>query len=118
MKNQSQEDWKIFKIMSGYQKVAKVEEIPLGKMKSVEIGFDRFIICHTEEGFFALVDECSHDGAPISDGRVDREGNVVCPRHGARFECKSGEVKAPPAVTAIDTFPVKVEDGDIYINID
>ena len=104
--------------MSGFIKVAALDDIPVGKMKPFEIGFDRIVICRTEAGVFALTDECSHDGAPISDGRIDRQQNIVCPRHGARFNCQSGEVVAPPAVTGIDTFQVKIENDEIYVLLD
>ena len=104
--------------MGQYKKAAHIDEIPPGKMKSVELEFNQIVICHTEDGFFALSNECSHDSAPISNGRISREGQIVCPRHGARFDCKSGEVKAPPAVVGIDTYEIKIENDEIFILVD
>ncbi len=104
--------------MGQFQKVASINDIPLGKMKSFTVGYDKIVICHTENGFYAVEDNCSHDSAPISDGYIDAQGNIVCARHGAKFDCRSGDVKAPPAVVGLETFELKIENNEIYINID
>lgn len=104
--------------MAGFVKVAHIDEIPLRRMKSFDINFGNIVVCHTEDGFFALSDKCSHDSAPISTGRIDRKGQIVCPRHGARFDCKTGNVTHPPAVVGIDTFELKIENDEIYVSID
>jgi len=103
--------------MPDFVKVATVDEIPLGKMKSCEAKHSRVVVCHMSDGFYALADECTHDGAPISTGRVRGE-EVVCPRHGAKFDVRTGAVTAPPAIVGIDTFEVKVEGNDIFVLLD
>lgn len=103
--------------MDGFKKVAKLDDIPENGMKSFEIDFEKIIICRTEDGVYALTDECSHDSAPISLGHIEN-CQVVCPRHGARFDIKSGDVKAPPAVVGIDTYEVKIDGDDIYVKLD
>lgn len=103
--------------MDGFTKVATLDQIPEGGMKGFEINFEKIIICRSEDGVFALADECSHDSAPISMGHVEN-CQVVCPRHGARFDIKSGEVKGPPAVVGIDSYEVKVDGNDIYVKLD
>lgn len=103
--------------MAKFVKVARISDIPEGKLKGFEVGFNRFVIAHTADGFFALADECSHDSAPIADGRV-RGSEIMCTRHGARFDVKTGAVTAPPAIVPIDTFPLKVEGDDIYVELD
>ncbi len=100
--------------MAEFKKVASVNDIPAGSMKAFEIRHNRFVVCNTGDGVFAVVDECSHDSAPISAGEL-RGDEVVCPRHGARFNVKDGSVKAPPAIVPIDTYDVKVEGEDIYV---
>ncbi len=103
--------------MSEYVKVATVEEIPPGTMKTFEMGFNRFIVAHTGEVFFALVDECSHDGAPIGDGEL-KDHEIVCPRHGARFDIRTGEVTAPPALVPVDCLDLKVNGNDILVRLE
>jgi 3-phenylpropionate/trans-cinnamate dioxygenase ferredoxin subunit len=100
--------------MKEYLKVATADEIPIGSMKSVAVGNRRIVIYHAEDGFYAMADECSHDYAPISTGHVS-DGQIVCPRHGARFDIRTGEVKSPPAVVGIDTYETRVEEGHIFV---
>ena len=103
--------------MGEFVKVATVDDIPVGEMKSVRARHARVVVCHLEDGFFAMADECSHDYVPISTGWV-RGDNVICPRHGAEFDIRTGAAKSPPAVAGIDVFETKVEDGDVYVMVD
>ncbi len=103
--------------MSKFKKVATTADIPNGGMKAFHIGHDRIIVCNIGNKFYALLDECTHDSAPISSGNI-QNNEVVCPRHGARFEIQTGEVKAPPALVPLDTYEVKIEDNDIYIKLE
>ncbi len=100
--------------MAGFVRVATVDDIPLGKLKGFEVGRHKFVLAHSQEGFFAVADECTHDGAPISSGRV-RGSEIMCTRHGARFDLKTGAVTAPPAVVPIDILTVKVDGADILV---
>jgi 3-phenylpropionate/trans-cinnamate dioxygenase ferredoxin subunit len=103
--------------VGNFVRVAAVEDIPEGTMKAYEIQHYRFVVAHAASGFFATADECTHDGAPIADGRL-KGTEIVCARHGARFDVKSGAVLGPPAVVPIDTFEVKVENGEVYVYLD
>lgn len=103
--------------MGEFFKVAKTDEIPVGTFKSVEVDFDRILIVHTEDRFYALADECSHDAGTISEGSLSGH-EVVCPRHGARFDVTTGAVTAPPAVVPIDTYEMKIEGNDIMVRLD
>ena len=100
--------------MAGFVRVAAADEIPIGALKGFEIGRHRFVVAHSAEGYFAVVDECTHDGAPISSGRV-RGNDIMCTRHGGRFDLKTGAVTAPPAIVPIDTLTVKVDGADILV---
>ena len=102
--------------MAEWIRVAAADEIPVGAMKAVEHRYHRLVLCHAESGFHAVADECSHDFAPISTGRFEN-GEIVCPRHGARFDM-NGYPTAPPAVAPIDTYEVKVEGNDIFVQLD
>ncbi len=83
-------------------------------MKTFELAHTRFVIAHTAEGFFAVADECSHDGGPIGEGNI-LDNEVRCPRHGARFDLRTGAVTAPPALVPIDSYRVKVENGELFV---
>ena len=83
-------------------------------MKAFEVEHTGIVIGNVDGKFYAFQDECSHDSAPISTGHLIGK-EIVCPRHGARFDIKSGAVTGPPAVAPIDTFEIKIEGEDIYI---
>jgi len=102
--------------MEGYVKVTTTGEIPLGEMRAFEVGSDRVLVAHTDKGFFAVLDECSHDSNTLSNGRLE-SNEIVCPRHGARFDVETGAVKAPPALVPIDTIEIKVEGEDIFVRL-
>jgi 3-phenylpropionate/trans-cinnamate dioxygenase ferredoxin subunit len=103
--------------MGEFKKVARVEDIPTGKVKGFQVGFDKIVICNTGEGFYAVPDECTHESLPLNQARL--KGNILmCPHHGARFDVTSGAVTHPPAIVPIETYQLKVENGDIYIKLD
>lgn len=103
--------------MGSFVRAASIDEIPEGSLKAFEIGYTRFVIAHTAEGFFAVADECTHDGEPIHTGRVRGE-EIMCTRHGARFHLHTGAVAAPPAIVPIETFQLKVEGNDILVYLE
>lgn len=63
---------------------------------------------------YAIEDICSHDGTEIASGMVVGD-EIICPRHGARFCIKTGEVKSAPAYESIASFPVRIENGKIQV---
>ena len=96
--------------------VAKASEIPVGEFKPVEAGGKRLLICHTEGGFFAVDDTCTHDDGPLADGWLDGTA-IECPRHGARFDVTTGKVLCLPAAMPISTYEVKVEGDTIQVKV-
>jgi len=64
----------------------------------------------------ALMDQCSHEEYPLSDGELDGD-LIVCAYHGARFEACTGARKALPAVRPVRSFPVEIRDGDVYVDL-
>ena len=95
---------------------AKTSEIAVGAFKPVQVSGKRLLICHTEAGFYAIDDTCTHDDGPLADGWL--EGNEIeCPRHGARFDVTSGKVICLPAAVPIHSYPVQVEGDEIKVNV-
>ncbi len=67
----------------------------------------------------AIEDRCSHDDGPLAEGGLDAEAGVaVCPRHGARIDIRTGRPLTLPAVLPVDTFPVRIEDGRVVVELD
>ena len=96
--------------MSGFTTVAKVSELPPGKMLVVSVAEERVVLCNVDGKIFAVEDRCSHDDGTLSDGELIG-AEIECPRHGARFDVKTGAVTCPPAVRPIRHFQVQI-DGD------
>jgi 3-phenylpropionate/trans-cinnamate dioxygenase ferredoxin component len=67
--------------------------------------------------YVAVANVCSHDGGEIAGGEVT-DGQIVCPRHGARFCLKTGAVLCAPAYEDIPVFPVRVDAGRIWVGDD
>lgn len=75
---------------------------------------DEILVARVGDEVFAVANECSHDRRGFEGGCVE-DGQIVCPRHGARFCLKTGAVKAPPAYLDIDVYPVRIEDQWIEV---
>jgi 3-phenylpropionate/trans-cinnamate dioxygenase ferredoxin subunit len=96
--------------------IAPASELPNGERMFVDIGDIPIVIFNIAGGLFAIGDVCTHDDGPLGDG--DIEGfNVVCPRHGAEFDVRTGKVTSMPAVVDIPAYPVRVVDGMIELGV-
>jgi len=100
--------------MTQFIKVARVEEIPPGTKKTVEVEGVEVVIANVDGEFYAVEDVCTHDGGPLGDGEL--EGcQLICPRHGARFDVRTGKALTLPAFEPVASYAVKVQDGDILV---
>ena len=99
-----------------FVKVGKAADVPAGTAKVYEVGDRAIAVCNVDGTFYAIDDVCTHDEASLEQGFL--EGcEIECPRHGARFDVRTGDVTALPAVVPIDTFPVRVEGDDIELDV-
>jgi len=96
--------------------VASVNDLPAGERLFVEIDDQTIVVFNVAGQYYAIADLCSHDDGPLGDGEV--EGiEIICPRHGARFDLRDGKVLALPAVEDIPAYPIRVVDGAIEIGL-
>ena len=103
--------------MSGFVKAASVGDIPPGTVGYAEIDGVRLAICNADGQFYAIDDVCTHDGGPLDQGAL-QGFNIECPRHGARFDVRTGKVTALPAIIPIGTYTVKVEGDSVLVDVD
>ena len=76
-----------------------------------------YAIFKLEDGVYCLDNVCSHEYSPLAEGMV-LDGDVFCPKHGSRFDIRTGDVKDYPATSPVKTFEATVdEDGDVYIKV-
>jgi nitrite reductase/ring-hydroxylating ferredoxin subunit len=88
--------------------VAKTDEIPVGKMKHVEVNGKEIMIANVDGKYFALGDRCGHSSALLSMGSIDKN-LVTCPLHGAQFDLTTGrKIREPiliPPGLSLDNIP-------------
>jgi 3-phenylpropionate/trans-cinnamate dioxygenase ferredoxin subunit len=104
-------------IMAEWVKVAEVGELDPGQKKQVDLEGLAVALFNVNGEYYAIEDVCTHDGAPLAHGRFRGE-EVTCPRHGARFNVKSGAALCMPAFEPVETYPVKIEGNDILVEVD
>jgi 3-phenylpropionate/trans-cinnamate dioxygenase ferredoxin subunit len=99
--------------------ICRLEELPPGERKLVEWEDLEIGIFNCAGELLAIEDRCSHDDGDLVAGELDTEQcTVECPRHGSRFDLRTGKPLTLPAYVPIDTFPVSVEDGVIKLEVD
>ncbi|MCA1668866.1 MAG: non-heme iron oxygenase ferredoxin subunit [Thermomicrobia bacterium] len=93
-----------------YVTVARVDEIPDGGRKVIELGETYVLVVNIGGDYFAIEDVCTHDGNELSDGLIE-DHTIECSRHGAVFDFCTGRGTFP-AVMPVATYPVRIE-GDV-----
>ena len=99
-----------------YFKIAKAVDVPDGERLFFEIEGKPIVLFSLKGEYLAIADVCSHDDGPVGEGELDGE-EIVCPRHGARFDIRSGKVLSFPAVKDIPVYPVRVNEEYIEVGI-
>ena len=100
--------------MAEFITVATVDEIPPGERLVVEIARRWVALFNLDGQFYAIEDRCTHDDGPLAEGEL-KGCEVICPRHGARFDIRDGRVLSAPALVDVPTFVTRVVGQDIQI---
>ena len=99
--------------------ICKAEELADGEARIVEIDGQKIGVFNAGGELLAIEDRCSHDDGPLAEGTFDPATcTVECPRHGSLFDLRSGRPKTLPAYAPVETFAVRVEDGEIKLEVD
>jgi 3-phenylpropionate/trans-cinnamate dioxygenase ferredoxin subunit len=101
--------------MNDYVKVAQLGEIPVNGSKLVEVEDIRIALFNLDGQIYAIADVCTHDGGPLVEGEILNGHEVKCPRHGARFDIRTGAALSFPAFEPTESYAVRVEGDDVYI---
>jgi 3-phenylpropionate/trans-cinnamate dioxygenase ferredoxin subunit len=97
-----------------YIEIAPLTDCPPGERLFVTIENVPIVIFNIAGGLFAIEDTCTHDGNPLDDAPLEGHA-VVCTRHGARFDVRSGKALAMPAYEDVSAYPVRVVNGQIEL---
>jgi 3-phenylpropionate/trans-cinnamate dioxygenase ferredoxin component len=100
-----------------FVKVARESEIEEGMVRVFEVEDARVAVCRAGGVLYALENTCTHDDGPLGEGFLDGF-EIECPRHGARFDVRTGAVCRMPAVVPVQVFPLRVEDGNVLVELE
>jgi 3-phenylpropionate/trans-cinnamate dioxygenase ferredoxin subunit len=103
--------------MSDWTDVARAEELAPGDYRVLDIDDALIAVFNIDGEYYAIEDVCTHDYETLTGGCIEGE-EIVCPRHGARFNIKTGEALTPPAYEPVATLPVRVENGVVQVRDD
>ncbi len=103
--------------MSDWTDVARTDELAPGDYRVVDIDDALIAVFNIDGEFYAIEDVCTHDYETLTGGCIEGD-EIVCPRHGARFNIKTGEALTPPAYEPVATLPVRVENGMVQVRDD
>lgn len=96
--------------------IAPVDDVPNGQRLFLEIDNVQIVILNIAGEFYAIEDVCSHDDGPLGDGELDGKV-IVCPRHGARFDVRTGKALSLPAIVDIRAYPIRIVNGEIELGL-
>ncbi len=99
-----------------FVRIGNASDVPVGRAEVFDVEDRKIAVFRVEDGFYAIEDICTHDGGPLAEGEVEGH-EVICPRHGARFDIRTGDVLSPPAVTPVESYPVRVEGNELFIGL-
>lgn len=113
-----------------FEYVCQLDELAVGSMRGLKVSGEKVVVYRLEDGLFATQSSCTHVFANLSKGQIVEGHQVQCPLHRARFDIRTGCVMAwanfPPGIQllnalrgekALKTYPVKVEDGRVMIDV-
>ncbi len=103
--------------MSRFVTVGKTAEIPPGEREVFDVEGFYIAVFNVGGTYYAIEDVCTHDDGPLAEGDL-YDYEIECPRHGARFDIRTGKVLSMPAVTDVQWFAVRVEGDDIQIGFE
>ena len=96
--------------------IAAADELADGQMKAFSHNSLRLLLCRSGDTHYVVDEMCSHEDYSLALGCI-REGRIKCSLHGSWFDLKTGEPKDEPACEAILTYPVKQNNGRIFVEI-
>ncbi|MCC6124204.1 MAG: non-heme iron oxygenase ferredoxin subunit [Pirellulales bacterium] len=102
--------------MADFIPVCKTFDIPDPGKEVFEVEERFIVVFHLDGEWHALDDRCTHDGGPLGQGWI--EGfQIICPRHGARFDIRTGQALTMPAVRATAAHEVKIDGDRVFVKL-
>ena len=102
--------------MSDFHRLAAITDLPDPGKQIYELGDRVVVLFHVGGQFYCLDDVCTHDEGPLSEGKLC-DFAIACPRHGAKFDIRTGAALTMPATEATAAHEVKVEAGEVFVRL-
>ncbi|MCH2131857.1 MAG: non-heme iron oxygenase ferredoxin subunit [Pirellulaceae bacterium] len=102
--------------MNDFTKIATNSEIPEGGKLYVELDERLVVIFRAGGDLYCLDDVCTHDGGPLGEGQLSGY-EIACPRHGAKFDMRTGQALTMPATEATAVHEIKAEGDDVLVRL-
>jgi 3-phenylpropionate/trans-cinnamate dioxygenase ferredoxin component len=99
-----------------FHSVCKITDITDGERLFIEINNIPVVLFNIKGAIYAIDDICTHDDGPLGEGDLE-EYEITCPRHGARFDVRTGKALFPPAVVDDHIYPIQVDGDEIKIGL-
>ena len=103
--------------MAEWIKVGEVGSPAPGQIQVITPRGERIALANVDGEYYAIDDVCTHDGGALDQGELDGP-EIECPRHGARFDVRTGKVTQLPAFSPVETFPVRIQDGTVLVDVE
>ena len=101
----------------GWHRVGETRDIDEEDVMRFDMGDRTYAIYRTEEGFFATDGLCTHEDQHLADGLVI-DDVIECPLHQGRFHIPTGRAASAPVCIDLQTYPIQIIDGEIFIKVD
>ena len=98
-----------------FVEVTKLDDLPLGRVKTAEVGGRRIALYHTADGFFATDNTCPHRGGPLAEGDLVKN-EITCPWHLWSFDIISGTCPGNPEIS-VATHEVRIEGDAVLVKV-
>ena len=101
--------------MTDYIKVAQIDELPDNSRKVIAVEDVAIVLFNISGTIYAIEDRCTHDDGPLAEGEITKTCQIECPRHGAKFDIKTGKAISFPAFEPTNIYEVKIKGNDVWI---
>jgi len=97
-------------------RVARLDDLQAGRLTRVEAGGTSIVLARVNDEVYACDEVCAHQGGPLSEGRLSGV-RLACPWHGWMYDVRTGECVMPGRGTRVASYPVRVEAGDVWLEV-
>jgi 3-phenylpropionate/trans-cinnamate dioxygenase ferredoxin subunit len=102
--------------MSEFTKVARVSDVPDPGKRTLEVQERMVVLVHVGGAFYCIDDVCTHDGGPLGEGQLC-DSALACPRHGAKFDVRTGRALTMPATEDTVAHEIKIVGDEVWVRL-